>query len=226
VSEEVGEYLNRVFLIPKDKIVLIPDAVEVDEFKAGERKFDPEKPIFLFIGRLFRTKGIEFAIEGLAKLQKEMPGLEFLIYGKQVFADDYRKWQKMVKDNKWDFVKFMGPTQDVPAALKSGDIFVLPSKSEGFGMAVLEAAAASKPLIGTRTGVIPEVIKEGENGYFVDYGDSNQIYETAKQILDGRVETFGERSAKMVENKFSVEKVAEMYYNLYLQILRGNNEKQ
>lgn len=220
VSEGVVEYLEKVCHLPKNKIVLIPDAIEVDDFKDSKKYFNSQKPVFLYIGRLFKTKGIEFAIEGLAKLRGEYSGLRFLIYGKKVFQNDFDKWQQLIKKNNWDFVSFMGPTDDVASALKKGDIFILPSESEGFSMAVLEAAAASKPVIATRAGAIPEMVEEGGSGYFVEYGNAEQIYKTGKNILDNNeVEKFGARSYEIVKDKFSIKKVAKMYYNLYLEVI-------
>lgn len=224
VSPVVASHLEQVYQIPKDKVIIIPDAIDTTVFAGSKKVFDSANPVFIYIGRLFKTKGIEFAIEGLAMVQKEIPGLKFLIYGKKVFQDDFDKWQSLIKRNKWDFVEFMGPTNDVPAALGKGDIFVLPSKSEGFSMAVLEAAAASKPIIATRTGSITEMLKEGETGYFVEYGDSEQIYQSAKKIITKGVEQMGRESRELVKDKFNIEKVAEMYYNLYSSIVKGEND--
>lgn len=218
VSQVVVDHLTGSYGLPKSQTGLIPDAIDFDDFKGSQKDFDTEKPVFLFIGRLLGTKGIADALAGLAKLWQEVPGLKFLIYGAKVHDKDYDQWAEMIEKNVWSFAKFMGPTADVPAVLKTGDIFILPSKTEGFGMAPLEAAAAAKPLILTKTGAMTDMVVEGKNGYFVEYGDSEAIYSSAKKILTGNVEKMGEYSREYNKGKFSVQNMAEMYYNVYLSV--------
>lgn len=219
VSPPVAKHLAEVYGLPDERIEIIPNAVDMDKFRDSKKVYDPAHPVFIYVGRLFSTKGIEFAMEGLSRLWAEHPEIEFLIYGKQVFEQDYIRWTTMAKERGWTFVTFMGPTNDVPAALATGDVFVLPSQTEGFSIAVLEAAAASKPIIATRAGSIPEMVVEGESGYFVEYGDAGQIYEAAKKLIEGNdVETFGHVSYETVEHKFNIRKVARMHHDLYASI--------
>ena len=220
VSPVVQEYLHKVQMISKEKTIVIPDAIERDIFLDSVKRFDSKNPVFIYIGRLYKTKGIECSIIALAQLWKEVPSLRFLIYGKEVEASDLRKWKKLVRNNHWEFVQFMGPTQNVPEALRLGDIFILASQTEGFAMAPLEAAAASKPLILTRAGAMSEMIVEGENGYFVEYGNAEAIYQAAKKILAADVERMGEFSREKISTKFDISKVAKMYYNLYLRVAK------
>lgn len=222
VSKIVADHLRIVYGLDDKKIEIIPNAIETNLFERGMKKFDIHKPVFLYIGRLLKSKGIEYAIKGLAKLRTGYPKLEFLIYGKEVF-ESYKKYlDKLVQENHWDFVKFMGRTDDVPSALSKGDIFVLPSQSEGFAISVLEAAAASKPVIATKVGAIPILVNENESGLFVEWNKPDQIYLAAKKILDeGLVESYGLRAQRIARSHFDIREVEKLYYELYLKTVEG-----
>lgn len=220
VSGMVADHLRKVYGFASDKIKVIPNAVDVGLFADSKKKFDIEKPVFIYIGRLLGSKGIEDAIRGLALLKAEYPGIKFLIYGKAV-AESYNEYLKnLVYQNHWNFVKFMGKTNDVPAALKNGDIAILASQSEGFAISVLEAAAASKPIIATKTGAIPDMVIDGESGIFVEWHNPEQIYLAAKKLLDNNlVEKFGSVSRKLAADSYSIQHVAGMYYDLYQDVV-------
>lgn len=220
VSKIVKDHLITHYELPEDKIKIIPNAINLSMFNESSKKFNKLKPVFIYIGRLLKSKGIDDAIKGLAKLRSDYPNLEFLIYGKEVFKSYKDSLDKLVKKNKWDFVKFMGRTNDVPAALKNGDIFVLPSQTEGFAISVLEAAAAYKPIIATKVGAIPDMVIENKSGYFVDWHNPEQIYLSAKKIIDNNlVEKFGKKSRKIAEDSFDIKKIANMYYDEYKTII-------
>ena len=221
VSKKVADHLKNAYKLPVKKITIIPNAVEVKLFEKGEKEFNKNKPIFIYIGRLLKSKGIEDAMKGLARLKQYYSELEFLIYGKESERGYREVLEKLAKQNEWNFVKFMGRTDDVPSALKNGDIFVLPSRSEGFAISVLEAAAAGKPVIATKTGAIVDIVEEFKSGLFVDWGKPEQIYKAAKKILDDNlVESYGIVAKKKAQESFDIKKVVEMYHTLYLNVIQ------
>lgn len=221
VSQPVADHLKVYYQLPADKIMVIPNAVDVKLFSRATKKFNPKKPVFIYIGRLLKLKGLEDAIRGLAKLQLEYPSLEFLVYGKAVLPSYLKKLKKLVTDNDWKFVKFMGPTNDVPGALAQADIFVSPSETEGFGMSVLEAAAAGKPVIATKVGAIPEIVKDGVSGFLVEYGQPEQIYRASKKLLkQNLVASFGQQAQKQASQRYDLATISEQYYQLYQDILK------
>lgn len=220
VSNIVADYLKSAYGYEDSKIEVIPNAIETELFEKGKKKFDINKPVFLYIGRLLESKGIEDAIRGLAKLKVDYPTIEFLVFGKAVFGTYQEHLDKIVLENHWDFVKFMGRTDDVPAALGEGDIFVLPSQTEGFAISVLEAAAASKPVIATNTGAINLLVKNGESGIYVEWNRPDHIYQAAKKILDENlVEAYGKRAEEIAKKSYDINKISEMYVKLYQKIL-------
>lgn len=220
VSKSVAEHLKAAYKLSDSKIQIIPNAVDVSQYVDSVKKFDKSRPVFIYIGRLLKSKGIDDAIKGLARLRHDYPDLQFLIYGKEVFGSYKKYLDNLVKKNKYDFVKFMGRTDDVPTALKQGDIFILPSQTEGFAISVLEAAAAGKPIIATRTGAIPDMVIDGRSGALIGWHRPDQIYESAKTILDNNlVEKYGKESQRIARQSFDIKKVAQMHYEMYKKVL-------
>ena len=76
-----------------------------------------------------------------------------------------------------------GQHSDMPAIYAAMDVFVLPSLNEGLPMTILEAMAASKPVIATRVGAIPKVIQDGETGLLVDPGDTDGLRSALARLL-------------------------------------------
>lgn len=221
VSAIVAEHLQKAYKLPKNKIEIIPNAIDTNLFSNSKKPFNINKPIFIYIGRLLESKGIEDAILGLAKLRQKYPNLEFLIYGKEVFPSYKKQLDTLIKKNNYDFVKFMGRTDDVPSALKKGDIFILPSQTEGFAISVLEAAAAGKPVIATNTGAIADIVAEGSSGMFVDWNRPEQIYNAGNKMLcDNLVEKYGKKAKECAVGKFNISNVVDEYANLYKSVLR------
>ncbi len=219
VSKVVAKHLSTYYALPADKIEVIPNAICIESYENASRVFDRKSPVFMYIGRLIDMKGVQYAIEGLSQLVGTYPKMKFNVYGEGWYRPAL---EKMVGTKGYNFVDFKGYVKDVPTALSEGDIFVMPSESEGFSMAVLEAIAASKPIIATATGAIPEMVNEGKNGYFVEYGDAEAIAAAGKRIVEGDFAAFQQSSYNIAKSQFNIEKVADMYYNLYLSVSKRN----
>ena len=83
-----------------------------------------------------------------------------------------------------DRVDFLGETLDVAATLRRARVFLLPSETESFGLAALEALACGVPVVASRTGGLPEVVREGEDGYLLPVGDVDTMASAVARILD------------------------------------------
>ncbi len=83
-----------------------------------------------------------------------------------------------------DRVDFLGEVRDVAATLRRAHVFLLPSETESFGLAALEALACGVPVVASRAGGLPEVIREGEDGYLLSVGDTDAMAAAVGRILD------------------------------------------
>jgi L-malate glycosyltransferase len=116
-----------------------------------------------------------------------------------------------------DRVTFLGNVPNLEEVLGGCDLFLLPSESESFGMAALEAMAAEMPVIATNSGGLPEVVTDGETGYLLPVGDVNSMAERGIEILsnDELRRKMGKRARELAVDRFDEQKVLPMYRMLY-----------
>jgi N-acetyl-alpha-D-glucosaminyl L-malate synthase BshA len=116
-----------------------------------------------------------------------------------------------------DRVTFLGNVPNLEEVLGGCDLFLLPSESESFGMAALEAMAAEMPVIATNTGGLPEVVTDGETGFLLPVGDVNGMAERAIEILrdDDARRKMGKRAREMAVDRFDEQRVLPIYRQLY-----------
>lgn len=120
-------------------------------------------------------------------------------------------------------VHFPGKIESVAPLLASADLFLLPSEKESFGLTALEALASGVPVIGCRTGGLPEVVRDGETGVLRDVGDIDAMAEGARLLLtdDARwtqASTLGARDAR---ERFSLDAIVSQYEALYVEALEA-----
>ena len=122
--------------------------------------------------------------------------------------------------NLCDQILFMGNVKNPLEILSIADVFLLPSESESFGLAALEAMACGVPVISTNTGGLPEVNRHGVTGMMSNVGDVEDMARNLKFLLedDKRIEKF-RKNALMRAGDFSLDKILPMYENLYNSVL-------
>jgi phosphatidylinositol alpha-1,6-mannosyltransferase len=133
-----------------------------------------EMPVILSLTRLVARKGVDDTLRACAMLRKQYPDLSF-IYCIAGSGPDQDRLKKLVEELDLDnLVYFLGRVEDsdLPMLYGSADIFCMPSRKdgpdvEGFGIVFLEAAAAGVPSIGSRSGGIPDAIKDQKTGLLV-----------------------------------------------------------
>lgn len=118
-------------------------------------------------------------------------------------------------------VCFLGKQDSFHDVLASSDLFLLPSQSESFGLAALEAMACGVPVIATRTGGVPELIQHGVTGFLSDVGDVREMADNAIKLLtDSKLRAeFGAAARNIAETKFELTKIADSYEDYYYKIL-------
>ncbi len=121
-----------------------------------------------------------------------------------------------------DRVMMVGKIRDATELMKVSDLFLLPSETESFGLAALEAMAVGVPVISSNTGGIPEVNKHGFSGYLSDVGDVQDMAANAKKLLSNeqRLSQF-KVQAKEQAQKFCITKVLPRYERLYVQTVEN-----
>ena len=219
----------RVIGVPKEKIVIIPNGVDLEEYKQlpiGDlfrKRLDikENEKVVLTIGRLEEIKGFQYLIKALPSIIEEIGSTKLVIAG-----PDFNYGAKLKKlaeeTNVQDNVIFYGPIngKEKFEAFSAANIVAVPSLYEGFGMLLLEAMAAGKPLVATNTGAAPEIIQNGKNGVLATLGDVEDLAGKVIKLLsdDQLMYLISQESRKTVE-AFNWEKISEHIHKLYIDCL-------
>jgi N-acetyl-alpha-D-glucosaminyl L-malate synthase BshA len=125
-----------------------------------------------------------------------------------------------------DDIRFLGKQEAVEELLAIADLFVLPSESESFGLAALEAMACEVPVISSNTGGIPEININGQTGFMSDVGDIHDMAKNALYILqDDEILKKFKANALEQAKKFNIHQILPMYENYYVKVLEQASAK-
>jgi phosphatidylinositol alpha-1,6-mannosyltransferase len=207
---------GRANRIPSARFQVIPLCVE-EPAPRPSKAFRLHGGVkMLCVGRLDPTeryKGFERVFEALGRLSTSHPELQLHVVGG---GDDQPRLAGIAKALGVDVrVTFWGRLSDadLAAAYQDCDIFVLPSKKEGFGIVFLEAMRFSKPCIGGRHGGTPEVIEHGDSGYLVDYDDVDALARCIRGLAENELlrTRMGERGRELFQARYRFEVFAARY---------------
>ena len=173
--------------------------------------------ILIHISNFRKVKRAEDVIKMFNFLVREIPS-KLLMVGD---GPERQKCEELCRDLKiCDNVKFLGKQEAVEELFAISDLMILPSESESFGLAALEAMACQVPVVSSNAGGLPELIVEDENGYMCDVGDVRAMAEAAKKILssDQTLSEFKKNAYKTAQ-KFDIEVILPQYENLYKKVI-------
>jgi N-acetyl-alpha-D-glucosaminyl L-malate synthase BshA len=122
-----------------------------------------------------------------------------------------------------DHVKFLGKQEGLVEILNSADLFLIPSQSESFGLAALEAMACGLPVISSSVGGLPELISHNETGFIAEIGDVDRMAKYVVDLLsnDKKYKLFSKNARDRAVNKFDKSKIIPIYENHYQTILNS-----
>lgn len=210
----VSEFLREMVrvLAPKAKVVKFIAFTPVNDLL--EEKDISWTPTVVFLGSLYCVKGVDVLIDACIKVAEKLPDVRLEILGKGPEREALERRARPLGAR----VRFHGhvPIKDI---LKTAGVLVLPSRSEGLGRVLVEAAALSKPLVGSRVGGIPEVIKDGENGFTVPPEDVDALSQAIAEVLkdEERAKEMGERGRELIRREFTTEK----FFSGYREMING-----
>ncbi|RLB03697.1 MAG: hypothetical protein DRG83_06440 [Deltaproteobacteria bacterium] len=171
------------------------------------------------VGTLRKVKAYEFLIEAIAKVKRMFPQVKLLLVGDGPQRPLLqKKAQELQLENT---VIFLGYRKDIPQILSSLDVYVCSSLREGTSIAILEAMAASKPVVATNVGGNPEVVENGKTGLLVPPRNPQKIAEAIVSLLndeDRRIR-MGEAGLRRVKERFSISKMLREYEEVYHEVL-------
>ena len=162
--------LDRCPALPPDRVTLLPNALDPTLARVSAAPVQPGRLVTLArLSRSDRYKGIDHLIRALPLVRATVPEAHLRVIGD---GDDRADLEALAQETIAGGVSFAGfvPDSDLPRELAQAQLFALPSRDEGFGLAYLEALAAGKPCVAARSGGTPDVITP-EVGQLVPYGD-------------------------------------------------------
>ena len=124
-------------------------------------------------------------------------------------------------------IVFAGVRNDMPEMYALMDIFVLPSRTEGLPMVLLEALAAKKPVVATTVGAVPGVIDHGHSGLLTQPGDVEDLSGAIIDLLDNpqKAQHLAQNGYERVKDHFSAQRMAEQYIEVYKDVLSARSKK-
>lgn len=228
VSNSLREDTYRLFDLNK-QICVIPNFIEITEQKDMDKiticqrsvLAKENERIVTHISNFRKVKRIPDVVKIFYNLQKEVPS-KLMMVGE---GPEKAIAEKMCEElGISDKVIFFGNSNDINQILKYSDLFLLPSETESFGLAALEAMAFNVPVISSNSGGIPEVNEEGISGYLSDVGDIDNMSKNAIHILkeDTTLNQF-KNAAFEVAKKFDIKNILPLYEELYEKALKLDN---
>ena len=224
VSQNLKEDTQRLFHTKKD-IKVIPNFIDIDKYINTYKDCDrdllalTEERVITHVSNFRPVKCIGDVIEIFYNIQKELPA-KLIMVGE---GPERKKAELLCKTYKIeDKVVFLGNSSEVDKILCFSDLFLLPSQTESFGLAALEAMASGVPVISSNSGGIPEVNIQGVSGFLSPVGAIDEMVQNALKILkdDTVLETF-KKGAQSTATKFDIHKIVPFYEAIYEEALKN-----
>ena len=224
LSERVAAELQRYYGVPRERIVLIPNGVNLDRFcpepddRAATRRelgLPLGRPVLLFVGHEFDRKGLAHAIDALA--QPGVSGATLLVAGAGAPGVFERQAELLgVRDR----VVFLGPRHDLPLLYRAADAFVFPTAYESFSLTCMEALACGLPVFATAVGGIEDYLKDGVNGRVVRADGADIACALAPMLADPALQRRFRAGATETAQDYGWPKIAARYQSLLEEVAR------
>ena len=219
-SQQLAREVEARFELPAGYVVGIHNGVDIQGLESAiQRAEKPEamaddRRWLLNIATYEHKKGQDVLVEAFAALAPDFPDLGLVMIGRpaELLGTLRRRVAELGLKDRVRFVTDV-PHAEIPRYLAGAEIFVLPSRSEPFGIVVLEAGVAGLPVVASRVGGVPEIIESGHNGVLIEAGDVLALSAAIRGVLDdpayGR--RLGSALKAHVSGNFSWRKTAEGY---------------
>lgn len=228
VSDSLRKDTFANFKITKP-IEVIPNFIDLSRF-SKKPKDHFKKAIAPFGERLIvhtsnfrKVKRVQDVVEVFKKVNNVIPS-KLLLIGD---GPERAGIEKMCREiHLCDEVRFLGKQEAIEEILSVCDLFIMPSESESFGLAALEAMACQVPVISTNTGGLPELNVNGVTGFMSNVGDTDDMAANALKILkDNNVLQQFKQNAMKRAAEFDIHKILPLYENYYLRVVEEQLEK-
>jgi len=221
ISRAVGDGLLGAGLDPA-RLSIIHSAVDLEPLDRAAPTSETQAlpgPVVGCVAAMTAEKGLGTMVEAWPAVVRAIPAARLVLVGD---GPDRCELEMSSRESPPGSIVFAGHRDDVPAWLKSCDVYVQPSRAEGLGTSVLDAMACRLPVVASRVGGLPEAVADGETGILVPAGDAGALTDAILGLLtDGqRATAMGMAGRARVERHFAVEPMVEGYLEVYRRLWR------
>ncbi len=222
VSQFLREETQKAFLCEGCRIDVIPNFINPAEYypsrevRCRSSLAPGDAKVLIHVSNFRPVKRVPDVVRVFAKVRQRIPSVLVLVGdGPERPATEAEVEQLGLKGH----VRFLGKVDAVADLLRAADLFLLPSRSESFGLGALEAMACGVPVVASSVGGIPEVVVDGETGALLPVGDVDGMAEAAVQLLEPRRWREASDAAVRHSRTFDEAKIVPLYESLYRQVL-------
>jgi L-malate glycosyltransferase len=222
VSEQVRRHGIEVDRINPGRVETIYNGLDLVDSPVAAKSIEaPDKFLVTTVGNVRHVKGHDLFIKAAAEVALRFPEASFSVAGEVLEPKYFEELQQLIHDLKLsERFHFIGGVDDIRGHLSQADIFVLPSRSEGFSNAIIEAMAESLPVVATNVGGNAEAVQDGVSGFIVPPEDVVALAGAISELLADRSKAIrmGAVGKLLVAEKFTTEammrRIATAYANL------------
>jgi glycosyltransferase involved in cell wall biosynthesis len=215
--------------VPAGRITIVPNGLELDETRAraAQGEILPavlarlRAPLIVCVGNMFAIKGQEWLIRAMPDVLRTVPGATAVFVGDGETRLDMERLAALL--GLAERVVFTGSLDNPLPLVAKADVFVMPSLSEGLPIALLEAMALARPIVASRVGGIPEVVRDDVSGVLVPSADPAALSQAIVRVLtDGELGArLGEAARDTVAHDWSSERMVDRTAAVYDEVIAG-----
>jgi glycosyltransferase involved in cell wall biosynthesis len=223
VSEQVRRYCIQVDGIDPARVQTIYNGLDLSEWATSSRPArSGGEVVVTTVGNIRRVKGHDVLIQAAAAVVRQFPNVKFSVAGEVLEQDYFAELQMLIQSlSLSQQFRFVGGVTNLREHLFAADIFVLPSRSEGFSNALVEAMAASLPIVATDVGGNAEAVKDGVNGFIVPSEDPAALADAILRLLSDpvRATAMGLAGKALAAMQFTTEAMMSQIAGTYQKLL-------
>lgn len=202
---------------------VIPYGADLSRFNPSVGKITRFSPFILFVGQISQAKGVNSLLESFLKVKLKQPELNLLLIGRQ---DKNYTFPSSITKELSNSIHLLGylPQKEVARYMRTAEIVILPSLSEGLPKVLCEALACGTPVIGTRIAGIDEIIIDEKNGILVSPNNIDELTTAIEKILASKElsHQYSEHGQKIIQEKFNLELNIKKFIRFFQKILQTN----
>jgi len=233
ISAIIRQNILATHPVPADHVSVVHHGVDLSQFRPHENEraatrqelgFAPEHLVLGIIGRLQISKGYLEFLEMARRLRRELPEARYLLVGEASRGEAGEAQMILGKIREWqvdDIVSALGFRRDVPRLLNAMDIFVFPSHAEAFGLVLIEAMAAAKPVVSSNCDGVLDIVRDRETGLLTPPRQVDALCEAVRTLARQPAQRLlmAQNAREHVLNFFALERMLEKLESIYKKVL-------